>query len=58
MGLMDKFKNLFTDEEIIDDEEDEIVDSVEIKEVKKEDTPPKLPTFMREKIEKEERRGK
>ena len=53
MGLMDKFKNLFTDEEII--EEDEKADeTVEIKEVKKENEPPKLPTFMREKIEKEE----
>lgn len=55
MGLMNKFKNLFTDEEIIEDEE-EVVDPVEIKEVKKEDTSPKLPTFMREKIEKEEKK--
>ena len=30
MGLMDKFKNLFTDEEIIDEEENE---SIEIKEI-------------------------
>ena len=29
MGLMDKFKNLFTDEEIV--EEDDVVDTVEIK---------------------------
>ena len=50
MGLMDKFKNLFTDEEIIEEDEDE----VEIKEVKKEEKN-KLPTFMREKIEKEEK---
>ena len=50
MGLMDKFKNLFTDEEIIDEEENE---SIEIKEIKKEEEH-KLPTFMREKIEKEE----
>lgn len=48
---MDKFKNLFTDEEIIEEEEE----VVEIKEVKKEEEPPKLPTFMREKIEKEEK---
>ena len=34
MGLMDKFKNLFTDEEIIEEDD---VDTVEIKEVKKED---------------------
>ena len=32
MGLMDKFKNLFTDEEII---EEENIEPVEIKEVKK-----------------------
>ena len=49
MGLMDKFKNLFTDEEVVEEEEDQ----VEIKEVKKEE--PKLPTFMREKIAKEEK---
>ncbi len=48
MGLMDKFKNLFTDEEVVEEE-----DEVEIKEVKKEEKP-KLPTFMREKIAKEE----
>lgn len=52
MGLMDKFKNLFTDEEIV---EEEVEEPIEIKEVKKEEEPPKLPTFMREKIEKEER---
>lgn len=51
MGLMDKFKNLFTDEEIIEEEE---IEPVEIKEVKKEEVN-KLPTFMREKIEKEEK---
>lgn len=48
MGLMDKFKNLFTDEEVIEDDND-----IEIKEVKKEE--PKLPTFMREKIKEEEK---
>ena len=48
MGLMNKFKNLFTDEEVIEEDEDE---KVEIKEIKKEE--PKLPTFMREKIAKE-----
>lgn len=52
MGLMDKFKNLFTDEEVIEEDE---VDTVEIKEVKKEAD--KLPTFMREKIEKEEKKS-
>ena len=50
MGLMDKFKNLFTDEEIIEEDEEK----VEIKEVKKQEEP-KLPTFMREKIAKEEK---
>ncbi len=60
MGLMDKFKNLFTDEEF-DDEEEEIEEPVKIKEVKK--TEPKkgkdkLPTFMREKLEKEEKEEK
>lgn len=48
MGLFDKVKNLFTDEEYVDDEED----TVKIREVKKEEN--KLPTFMRNKIEKEE----
>lgn len=55
MGLMDKFKNLFTDEEIIEEDD---VDTVEIKEVKKEEEVNKLPTFMREKIEKEEKQTK
>ncbi len=50
MGLMDKFKNLFTDEEVTDEEENE---TIEIKEIKKEDEEHKLPTFMREKIERE-----
>lgn len=55
MGLMDKFKNLFTDEEIIED--DEVEEPVKIKEIKKEEPKEvnKLPTFMREKIEKEEK---
>jgi len=51
MGLMDKFKNLFTDEEII---EDDNVEPVEIKEVKKEEIN-QLPTFMREKLEQEKK---
>lgn len=57
MGLLDKVKNLFTDEEIIEEEEN---DTVNIREVKKEEpkikeeNENKLPTFMREKIEKEE----
>ena len=50
MGLIDKFKNLFTDEEIIE----ETIEPVEIKEVKKEETN-QLPTFMREKIEQEKK---
>lgn len=57
MGLMDKFKNLFTDEEII--EEEEIEEPVKIKQIKKEEPKKeenKLPTFMREKIEKEEKK--
>lgn len=58
MGLMDKFKNLFTDEEF-EDEEDELDEPVKIKEVKKEESKKdKLPTFMREKIEKEEQNKK
>lgn len=55
MGLMDKFKNLFTDEEF---EEEEFEEPVKIKEIKKEEPKKekdKLPTFMREKIEKEEK---
>ena len=52
MGLMDKFKNLFTDEEII---EEEINDPIEIKEVKKEEEVHKLPTFMRERLEDDEK---
>lgn len=57
MGLMDKFKNLFTDEEIIEEEIEE--EPVKIKEIKKEETKEhKLPTFMREKIEKEEKKHK
>lgn len=51
MGLMDKFKNLFTDEEIVDEEDEN--ESIEIKEIKKEEEH-KLPTFMREKIEREQ----
>lgn len=47
MGLLDKIKNLFTDEEEI------IEETEEIEEVKEEEHP--LPTFMREKIEREER---
>ena len=50
MGLMDKFKNLFTDEEVVEEDEEE---TVEIKEIKKEEEP-KLPTFMREKLAEEE----
>jgi len=50
MGFMDKFKNLFTDEEIL---EDDISDPIEIKEVKKEEEVHKLPTFMRERLETE-----
>lgn len=45
MGLLDKVKNLFTDEEEIEEE-------VPVEEIKKEEQ--SLPTFMREKIEKEE----
>lgn len=47
MGFMDKFKNLFTDEEII---EEEVNEPIEIKEVKKEEEVHKLPTFMRERL--------
>ena len=59
MGLMDKFKNLFTDEEY--EEEEEIEEPVKIKEIKKEEPKQeenKLPTFMREKIEKEKEEKK
>lgn len=52
---MDKFKNLFTDEEIIEEDDSE---PIEIKEVKKEEEVQKLPTFMREKIEKEQQEEK
>ena len=63
MGLMDKFKNLFTDEEIIEEDEfEEEEEPIKIKEIKKEEPPKKeenkLPTFMREKIEKEEHQEK
>ena len=57
MGLMEKFKNLFTDEEIIEEDDE----PVKIKEIKKEEEKTKehkLPTFMREKIEKEEKEKK
>ena len=51
MGLLDKLKNLFTDEEeIIETQE------IEVEEEPKVEEPPKLPTFMREKIEKEEKK--
>ena len=51
MGLLDKLKNLFTDEEeIIETQE------IEIEEEPKVEETPKLPTFMREKIEKEEKK--
>lgn len=54
MGLLDKLKNLFTDEEeIIETEEVEVENNVEIEEPIEEES--KLPTFMREKIEKEEK---
>lgn len=62
MGLFDKIKDLFTDEEEAYEEEKD--DAVKIKEIKKEESPrkepvkepeeSKLPTFMREKIEEEE----
>lgn len=47
MSLLDKFKNLFTDEE-----EEEIEEEIPIKENNKKSNT--LPTFMREKIEREE----
>lgn len=49
---MDKFKNLFTDEEIL---EDDVNEPIEIKEVKKEEEVHKLPTFMRERLETEKK---
>lgn len=49
MGLLDKLKNLFTDEEEIE----EIEDVEEVSEKKEKKRP--LPTFMREKIDKEEK---
>lgn len=58
---MDKFKNLFTDEVEFDDDDDddEMEEPVKIKEVKKEkNDKDKLPTFMREKIKKEEKKEK
>ena len=48
MGLLDKIKNLITDEE-------EIIEKEKIEKKKKKVEEPKLPTFMREKIEKEEK---
>ena len=48
MGLLDKIKNLFTDEE-------EIIETQEIEVEEEKIEEPKLPTFMREKIEKEEK---
>lgn len=63
MGLFDKIKDLFTDEEEVYEEEKD--DVVKIKEIKKEEhvkkepikepEENKLPTFMREKIEEEEK---
>ena len=63
MGLFDKIKDLFTDEEeIYEDEKDDVVKIKEIKkeervkkEVVKENEENKLPTFMRERIEEEEK---
>lgn len=62
MGLLDKIKNLFTDEEEIIEteevvEEKEIKPKDKIKEKPIEESHP-LPTFMREKIEKEEQQLK
>ena len=51
MGLLDKLKNLFTDEEEIIEEEEIDVEDAEEEEVEEN----KLPTFMREKIEREEK---
>ncbi len=63
MGLLDKIKDLFTDEEDISEDGQE--ESVKIKEIKKVEPEKKeispepekgqLPTFMREKIEQEEK---
>jgi len=63
MGLFDKIKDLFTDEEELDEEEKD--STVKIKEIKKDEhlkkevvkepEESKLPTFMREKIEEEEK---
>lgn len=50
MGFMDKFKNLFTDEEIV---EEEVNEPIEIKKVKKEEEVNKLPTFMRQRLDDE-----
>ena len=66
MGLLDKIKNLFTDEEEIIETE-EIIEEKEVKPKEKtrekvREKPPEenhpLPTFMREKIEKEEKQIK
>ncbi len=51
MGLKNMIKNLFTDEVTIEDDGE----PVEIKEIKKEEKIQQLPTFMRDKIEKEEK---
>lgn len=63
MGLFDKIKDLFTDEEeIYEDDHDDVVKIKEIKkeehskkEIVKEPEESKLPTFMRERIEEEEK---
>jgi len=60
MGLFDKIKDLFTDEEVYEEDKS---DRVKIKEIKKEEVKKnnddliedKLPTFMREKIAEEEK---
>ena len=48
MSLLDKFKNLFTDEE------EEIEEEIPIKSNPKKEETNSLPTFMREKIEREQ----
>ena len=48
MGLFDKFKDLFTDEE-------EVYETIEIEVHEKDEEEHKLPTFMRNKIEMEEK---